>query len=239
MPNTAEEDWTLETMRAAALQFPNLVSRTPLRTHAILTKYSALRSFHSALKAGQDARTVVPNFEQAGVYTTVLQEAYLDYKNILKNLQVLAFNVSSGTERLLESTAARDGLNPVPESQETAAGGSESDDDVLVGAVIKTHRLPSKPYEATLVGLEQARQDARFMMNRIVLEVDNVTRRPELAVDETRKTPYLSPFLFKDLLPNSAALKEKVEEKPVSPSQEPSSGDPVDFSSRVGSTVRF
>ncbi|KAH6880764.1 hypothetical protein B0T10DRAFT_446462 [Thelonectria olida] len=233
------EDWTLETMRAAALKFPDLVSETPLRTHAILTKYTALRSFHSALKAGQDARAVIPNFEQAGVYTSVLQEAYLDYKNILKNLQVLAFNVSSGTERLLESTAAREGLTLAHQAADATEGHSESDDDALVGEVIKTHRLPTKPYEATLIGLEQARQDARFMMNRIVLEVDNVTRRPELAVDETRKAPYLSPFLFKDLLPNSQALKEKVEEKPASPTQEPSSASPDDFASRVGSTVRF
>lgn len=91
-------------MRAAALKFPDLVAEMPLRTHAIL---NALCSFHAALKPGQDARALFPNFEQASVYTIVLQETYLDYKNISKNLQILAFNVSSGTERLVESAATR------------------------------------------------------------------------------------------------------------------------------------
>lgn len=77
------------------------------------------------------------------------------------------------------------------------------------------------------------------MMNRIVLEVDSITRRPELAVDETRRAPYLAPLLFKNLLPNSVAVKEKVDEKAASPSQGSPGEGSVDFSDKLGSTVRF
>ena len=38
------------------------------------------------------------------------------------------------------------------------------------------------------------------------LQIDNITIKPEIAIDETRQTPYLSPFLFKMLLPLGVAL---------------------------------
>lgn len=37
-------------------------------------------------------------------------------------------------------------------------------------------------------------------------KIDNITIKPELATDETRETPYLSPFLFKILLPLGVEL---------------------------------
>jgi hypothetical protein len=33
------------------------------------------------------------------------------------------------------------------------------------------------------------------------MQIDNITIDPEIAIDETRPSPYLSPFLFKLLLP--------------------------------------
>jgi hypothetical protein len=39
-----------------------------------------------------------------------------------------------------------------------------------------------------------------------LLQIDNITIKPEIAVDETRQTPYLSPFLFKMLLPLGVTL---------------------------------
>ncbi|KAH8173563.1 hypothetical protein LIA77_07818 [Sarocladium implicatum] len=96
------EDWTFETMRNAALKFPHLVAKTPMRTHAILTKYTALRSYHAHF-----AGLKMPAFEMAGVYSTILQEAYLDYKTVAKNLQVLAFEVSAGNQKLISAKQAR------------------------------------------------------------------------------------------------------------------------------------
>lgn len=33
------------------------------------------------------------------------------------------------------------------------------------------------------------------------MQIDNITIKPEIATDENRQAPYLSPFLFKMLLP--------------------------------------
>jgi hypothetical protein len=77
-----------------------------------------------------------------------------------------------------------------------------------------------EPFPPTIAGLEEARLTCRFMLNRIVqeviyraltselnfanrsfLQIDNITIKPEIATDEKRQPPYLSPFLFKMLLP--------------------------------------
>ncbi|KAF2421480.1 hypothetical protein EJ08DRAFT_682947 [Tothia fuscella] len=196
-----EEDWSFETMRSAALKFPSLVAVTPMRTYAILTKYTALRSFYSATAAS--GRTLVPSFEKAGIYVSSLQEAFLDYKTISKNLQVLAFDVSAG---ILE-------LEPSPEAGATtdvvAKTSSAKQDSDLESLVEVPDPSPkklqplkfTKPFPPTIVGLESARQGVRMMLNRVVAEVDAVTRNPELAVDETRGAMFMSPFLFKQLIP--------------------------------------
>ena len=91
----AETPWTYDSMLAAALKFPSLVAKTPMRTHAVLTRYTSLKSFF----------TLGPQFspmsyEHAGNYAAALQEAYLDYKNIAKDIQVLAFDVLNGVQIL-------------------------------------------------------------------------------------------------------------------------------------------
>lgn len=83
-----------------------------------------------------------------------------------------------------------------------------------------------KPYPPTMYGVESARMQCRFMMNTIVAEVslslDNslrvvytnndvlkvykVANHPEIAADETRPLPYMSPFLFNMLLPVRASF---------------------------------
>lgn len=189
-------------MKAAALKFPHLVAQTPMRTHAILTKYSSLRSYFAA-----NVPTSLPSFEHAGVYTALLQEAYLDYKTIAKNLQVLAYDVSSGTQALLASQAASENqectdkdstansdngmiavANPIPQSKDGYS---------MTPLIVKT------PYPPTLQGVEDARSLVRLMLNRIVQEVDLIARMPELAAREDRELPYMSPFLFKEYLPVS------------------------------------
>lgn len=185
-------------MRAAALKFPYLVAQTPMRTHAILTKYSSLRSYYAA-----NVPTSLPNFEHAGVYTALLQEAYLDYKTVAKNLQVLAYDVSSGVQVLLASRVAS-------ESQEATDRDSAASSDngmvpisnprdgySMAPLIVKT------PYPPTLQGVEDARSLVRLMLNRIVQEVDLISRIPELASREDRALPYMSPFLFKEYLPVS------------------------------------
>ena len=66
----ADEDWTYDTMRAAALKFPELVAKIPMQTHAILTRYTALKSFQSL---GPQFSPL--SYEHAGNYAIALQEA--------------------------------------------------------------------------------------------------------------------------------------------------------------------
>lgn len=85
-------------MRAAAIKFPELVARTPVRTHAVLTKYTSLRSYYSLLNK---TTVLVPaSYENAGIYTSMLQDAYLDYKNLYKDLQILGTDVDLGKKIL-------------------------------------------------------------------------------------------------------------------------------------------
>ena len=91
-----EEDWTFDTMRAVALKFPDRVAKCPMRTHAVLTKYSSLKSFHSSSTHFNPL-----SYENARVYTSALRDAFLDYQNIAKGLAVLALDVNAGTQRLV------------------------------------------------------------------------------------------------------------------------------------------
>ncbi|KAJ4188959.1 hypothetical protein NW755_006461 [Fusarium falciforme] len=91
-----EEDWTFDAMRAVALKFPDRVAKCPMRTHAVLTNYSSLKSFHSS-----STHFNLLSDENARVYTSALRDAFLDYQNIAKGLAVLALDVNAGTQRLV------------------------------------------------------------------------------------------------------------------------------------------
>ncbi|ETS81499.1 hypothetical protein PFICI_06501 [Pestalotiopsis fici W106-1] len=93
-----DEDWTFDTLRKAAVKFPDYVAQTPMRTHIILTKYTSLRSF---LPFATRFSPMV--YENAGGYTTMLQEAFADYKNLAKYIQTLAIDFDAGKTILKES----------------------------------------------------------------------------------------------------------------------------------------
>jgi hypothetical protein len=98
----AREYWNFETLRTAAIKFPELVADTPVRTHAILTKYTALRSYHMASTKVVPANSI--SYENAGIYTTMLQDAYLDYKNLLRDVDLLEENVDKGLVKITAAT---------------------------------------------------------------------------------------------------------------------------------------
>lgn len=62
----------------------------------------------------------MPAFEMAGVYSTILQEAYLDFKTVAKNLQVLAYDVSAGQTRLISASEARKRIETAAKPATTA-----------------------------------------------------------------------------------------------------------------------
>jgi hypothetical protein len=59
-----------------------------------------------------------------------------------------------------------------------------------------------EPYTPDVFGLEDAAKDCRFEMIKIVREVDAVTSDPKVACDPQRTSQYLSPSVFKLLLPS-------------------------------------
>lgn len=85
------------------MRFPALVAKTPIRTHATLTKYTSLKSFYTKKNEGKPNKAPL-SYDNAGVYTSIMQDAFLDYKNIYKDIRFLEADVDSKTKRLEKST---------------------------------------------------------------------------------------------------------------------------------------
>ena len=97
----ADEDWNVEILRKAALRFPEMVAKTPVRTHSILTKYTSLKSYN-AQRSGEKIGNPL-SCENAGLYTTILQDVFLDYKNLFKDITLLEADVDAGKKKLTKS----------------------------------------------------------------------------------------------------------------------------------------
>ncbi|QMW38422.1 hypothetical protein G4B11_001658 [Aspergillus flavus] len=204
---TKVEGWTIESMAKAAFAFPDRVRHTPQRTHAVITKYSALRSYQLLSNKGSPL-----DYENAGVYTNSLLESYLDYKDIWKAIGILSADYGQ-KKTILEvpATATETAKEIQAMKTEFAAISSKPQDQFS--------HIPENPYPGTLVGLEKARRDCRSQMIRIVKEVspvlidagtdavvltfqvDAVADDPSFATDFNRVGIYLSPLLFRQLLP--------------------------------------
>ncbi|KAF7541297.1 hypothetical protein G7054_g717 [Neopestalotiopsis clavispora] len=100
-----DEDWNFETLRKAAVKFPDYVAETPMRTHVVLTKYTSLRSF-----LPYATRYSPMIYENSGAYTTMLQESFAEYKTLAKYIQTLAVDFDAGKTILKENEmiSARD-----------------------------------------------------------------------------------------------------------------------------------
>ncbi|KAJ7093719.1 hypothetical protein C8R44DRAFT_989861 [Mycena epipterygia] len=233
-------DWTLATLKAVSMEFPERVMACPMRTNAILTKYTGLKSFHEKTLKGSPL-----DYENAGVYSSALLDAYMDFKVMWRNIQMAAWEVEQGQSYLvakpnlpeLSEMAAeakeyyatqmnhyqKSLPGPAAESQASAlivqATPSEeksekewSDVDAAPKQVIKVQPrepveapLPPNtltPYAANIFGLDKARRDCRFEMIKIVKEVDAVAKDPKVAIDPSRTWQYLSPAIFRLLLPS-------------------------------------
>lgn len=85
------EDWTIASLKKAAAAFPDLVAITPQRTYAILTKYTALASFHDK----KDDFSPL-DYESAGIYTRALLDHYMDYKAMWKAISHATYELKGG-----------------------------------------------------------------------------------------------------------------------------------------------
>ncbi|KAK6543512.1 hypothetical protein TWF694_000258 [Orbilia ellipsospora] len=187
-----DEPWNIESLMDAAARFPDLVARTPQRTYAILTKYDVLRSF---VKLKPKAFSKM-QYENAQIYTNMLMETYMEYKAVIKNITSLIFDIQNGIRKFPEIKKGDEG-----------SGSDEDDPPRQVTHSKKFDRVKAvydrTPFEASVVGLDDARRAARFQMVLLVNEVDAVTEDPTLATEIGREEPAQTPIVFRSRLPKT------------------------------------
>ncbi len=71
------DEWSLQELFKAAAAFPARVSKTPKRTHAILTKYDNNLSF---LAWAQPRQIKTPQYDASYAYARELLDMYMTYK---------------------------------------------------------------------------------------------------------------------------------------------------------------
>lgn len=174
-----EEAWTLESLTRAAARFPDHVAVSPQRTHAILTKYETLRSFHQL----KPAKLSPINYENATLYAAELMETFMTYKSLYQRLTLQIGNLQAGSLRFKD-------IQKQPVTDGTGQIGSEQD------SLGKKQAIDVFP--ATIDGLDDARQKIRHQMNMIINVVETIGNHPEKVSDPE---PFISPIAFETLLP--------------------------------------
>ncbi|KAJ5646646.1 hypothetical protein N7490_003018 [Penicillium lividum] len=209
------EDWSISSLKKAAAAFPDLVAITPQRTYAILTKYTALESFHL-----QNRGFSPLEYENAGVYTASLLDNYMDYKSLWKQISFASYELESNRATIELAQPSQDvydlakikgPLASVKKSVQRLLEGSTKESLALAkkkeeveAAALSNQTETAKPFEflpASFAGLIKARQMCRIEMAKIVNEVDAVAEDPMVAADATRDLHFLNPLVFKQLVP--------------------------------------
>ncbi|KAK0556571.1 hypothetical protein OC844_005813 [Tilletia horrida] len=172
-----DDEWSIDTVLATANRFPYLVSMFPQRTYAILTKYENLRSF----VAIKPVKISPLKYENATLHTNMLMDAYLELKSLSQEIAANMVAVQKGIKRFKVATATELG-QPFEPSQ-----------------ALEDAKLTQK-YPATQEGLDQARREIANQMNKIVAEVNAVTKDPSLATKD-RGTIFIGPASLRTLIP--------------------------------------
>lgn len=210
------EDWSIASLKKAAAAFPDLVAITPQRTYAILTKYTALESFHLQVHGFSPL-----DYENAGVYTGSLLDNYMDYKALWKQISFASYELENNRATIDMAQPSQDVYElakvktPMLSSKRKAQKLlKDSTNASLALATQETDAAasPNDPKEseaeksipvfpASFAGLIQARKVCRMEMAKIVNEVDAVAEDPSVASDATRDEYFLNPLVFKQLIP--------------------------------------
>jgi hypothetical protein len=220
------DDWDISTLKKAAAAFPDLVAITPQRTYAILTKYTALASFHE-----QNQKFSPLDYENAGIYTGALLDQYMDYKSLWKQISQATYDLE-GNRATIEMAQPTEDIYDLAEitslpaneadvkfakmitdgraTAKTANDSSSADEKQLELTRVQTPPAKSdagtvttqfRVFQPTFAGLIAARKICRFEMSKIVNEVDLVAKNPKLSSDPERDAYFLNPLVFKQLLP--------------------------------------
>nr|RBQ86854.1 hypothetical protein FVER53263_13019 [Fusarium verticillioides] len=209
-------EWDIKSLTRVAMDFPDKVAACPQRTYAILTKYTSLRSFHEATLRGSPL-----DYENAGIYTNSLLDAYMDYKYIWSQIQERIAAVDKGL-MTVKKAEEQDGLATYRESfaksyEERLKAFKEAEKTMLENPsqfrdIVLEPPMPAnalQPYTADLYGLDHAKRDCRFEMIKIVREVKAVSLDPQIATDATRIWQYVAPSIFRRLVPSDEPIDKK------------------------------
>ncbi|KAJ5294392.1 hypothetical protein N7508_009213 [Penicillium antarcticum] len=213
-------EWDVKNLMQVAMEFPDNVASCPQRTFAILTKYTALRSYHEQTTLGSPL-----DYENAGIYTGGLLDAYAEYKTLWKDIHQTISDVNSRNasarprEVVPGMKAYAESFDADYKERLTQYNGVvktiEANREAYKGVTVEKPLPPNEvvPYRGDLFDLDKARRDCRFEMIKIVREVNEVTVNPQIATDPNRNWRYLSPNIFKLLVPTTAPpVKTKNEE---------------------------
>ncbi|KAK3395072.1 hypothetical protein B0H63DRAFT_63955 [Podospora didyma] len=212
-------EWNLQSLTRVAMEFADRVAICPQRTYAILTKYSSLRSFHEQTVKGSPL-----DYEIAGIYTSALLDSYMEYKAMWADLSQMIKDIERGTVKLRNRKVAEDKLlqykNSTQKDYEQRMAKFNEAKNALAktaalarGEIVLEEPLPAndvKLYDVDTFGLDKAWRDCRFEMIKIVREVNQVTEDPKVATDPNRNFRYLSPSIFRMLLPEPLPSPEEI-----------------------------
>ncbi|KAF5847640.1 hypothetical protein GGP41_000326 [Bipolaris sorokiniana] len=202
---------------------------TPQHTYAILTKYASLKIFHEVMDSFSPL-----DYENAGIYTGALLDAYMDYKSIWKHIQITNQEFKPGTTDLVKSEPCRELLEYTeecapalkPAIQDTASTytsdeypeSSENPQDLQQKKdTFRPNILHYEPYSALIVGLGKARRGCRLEMTKIVREVDAVTADLSIVLQPDRIGIYLAPSIFRQSLPIKKAVQRSTPQATPAP----------------------
>ncbi|KAB8256223.1 hypothetical protein BDV32DRAFT_153544 [Aspergillus pseudonomiae] len=110
----------------------------------------------------------------------------MDYKSLYRRIRTLEQDVDAGVKKLVKSK-----FEGVSTYQPKPQGGAQNGPPFV-----------SKPYEPTLMALEEARTMILTSTNYIIKEIDKIIAKPEQAVAEPpTPLPCQCPLIFKQYLP--------------------------------------
>ncbi|KAF8245985.1 hypothetical protein K440DRAFT_662481 [Wilcoxina mikolae CBS 423.85] len=100
--------WDIDSILRVAARFPDLVYKCPQRIAAVLSKYTSLRSFHEQMPG------IVPlDYDNVVLYHTYLLEAYMEYKHIVKQLNLMLEDPSHYQEAPELPEETREDIKPI------------------------------------------------------------------------------------------------------------------------------
>ncbi|KAH7473499.1 hypothetical protein FOMA001_g11835 [Fusarium oxysporum f. sp. matthiolae] len=155
---------------------------------AVLTKYTSLRSYHEQTRKGSPL-----DYENAGVYTAALYDAYTDYKMMWGQIHTMIGGFNTNEIRLFTREALtipkdfvedmkKDQENKKTHYNERVKAREEAENAAALAPYTPNKTRDDKPiekplpinkfepYKADIFGLEKAAHDCRFEMIKIVRE---------------------------------------------------------------------